>query len=153
MMHAIAAKAVAFGEALRPEFKAYAASVVGNAVTLTATLAAEGMRPVSGGTDTHLALIDLRALGVTGAEAERRCGMGGIALNRNVIPYDPAPPTIASGIRIGTPCVTTQGMGPPEMVEIASIILQAVLQQDAIASVAERVKGLTATHPAYPRGE
>jgi glycine hydroxymethyltransferase len=153
LMHVIAAKAVAFGEALRPEFRAYATAVVENAVALTEALAAGGLRPVSGGTDTHLALVDLRGVGVSGAEAERRCAAVGITLNRNVIPYDPEPPTVTSGIRLGTPCVTTQGMGLPEMKEIAFAVLQAIGSQSAIASVIERVKGLTATHPAYPRGE
>ncbi|MCT9929072.1 serine hydroxymethyltransferase [Planotetraspora sp. A-T 1434] len=159
LMHAVAAKAVAFGEALRPEYRDYAASVVENAVTLAEGLAAEGMRPVSGGTDTHLALFDLRGLTdfqglpVSGAEAERRCAQAGITLNRNVIPYDPEPPTVTSGIRVGTPCVTTQGMGVAEMKEIASIVAQAVRKPGAIASVSDRVMGLTATHPAYRREE
>ncbi|MEW9532804.1 serine hydroxymethyltransferase [Microbispora sp. NPDC049125] len=151
LMHAVAAKAVAFGEAMRPEFAAYAAAVAANAATLAEGLTAEGMRPVSGGTDTHLALIDLRGLGVSGADAERRCAAAGVTLNRNVIPYDPEPPTVTSGIRVGTPCVTTQGMGVPEMREVASIVVQAIAHPGAVASVIERVKGLTATHPAYPR--
>ncbi|GAA4595641.1 serine hydroxymethyltransferase [Planotetraspora phitsanulokensis] len=153
LMHVIAAKAVAFGEALRPEFKRYAARTVENAAALTEGLAAEGMRPVSGGTDTHLTLIDLRDLGVSGAEAERRCAQAGITLNRNVIPYDPEPPTVTSGIRAGTPCVTTQGMGVGEMKEIASLVARAVLDPGAVTSVLQRVKVLTATHPTYPRVE
>ncbi|WP_405145219.1 serine hydroxymethyltransferase [Sphaerisporangium sp. NBC_01403] len=152
LMHAIAAKAVAFGEAGRPEFRAYAEQVVANARALTDALAGEGMRPVSGGTDTHLALIDLRGLGVTGAMAEQSCARARITLNRNTIPYDPEPPTVTSGIRIGTPCVTTQGMGVTEMKEIASMVAQAVRDQGAVASVAERVTQLTRGHPAYPRG-
>ncbi|WP_248964334.1 serine hydroxymethyltransferase [Sphaerisporangium perillae] len=152
LMHAIAAKAVAFGEALRPEFRAYAEQVIVNSRALTEALAAEDMRPVSGGTETHLALIDLRDLGVTGAEAERRCARAGIILNRNTIPYDPEPPTVTSGIRLGTPCVTTQGMGVTEMKEIASMVAQAVRDPGAITSVAERVTQLTRGHPAYPRG-
>ncbi len=151
LMHVIAAKAVAFGEALRPEFGAYAASAVDNARTLAEGLAAEGLRPVSGGTDTHLALVDLRGAGVSGAEAERRCAEAGILLNHNAIPYDPAPATVTSGIRVGTLCVTTQGMGAAEMREIASLVVRAIRQPGAITSVLERVKGLTATHPAYPR--
>ncbi|GII56400.1 serine hydroxymethyltransferase [Planotetraspora thailandica] len=153
LMHVIAAKAVAFGEAMRPIFRRYAASVVENAAALCEALAAEGMRPVSGGTDTHLALIDLRGVGVTGAEAERRCAAAGITLNRNVIPYDPEPPTVTSGVRIGTACVTTQGMGVGEMKEIASLMTYAVHNPGAITSVLQRVKGLTVTHPAYPRDE
>ncbi|TQS28802.1 serine hydroxymethyltransferase [Microbispora sp. KK1-11] len=151
LMHVVAAKAVAFGEALRPEFGAYAAAAVDNARTLAEGLAAEGLRPVSGGTDTHLALVDLRGAGVSGAEAERRCADAGILLNHNAIPYDPAPATVTSGIRVGTLCVTTQGMGASEMREIASLVVRAIRQPGAITSVLERVKGLTATHPAYPR--
>ncbi|MET8139334.1 serine hydroxymethyltransferase [Sphaerisporangium sp. NPDC005288] len=152
LMHAVAAKAVAFGEALRPEFRAYAAQVIVNCRALTDALAAEDMRPVSGGTDTHLALIDLRGVGVTGAAAEQSCARAGIILNRNAIPYDPEPPTVTSGIRVGTPCVTTQGMGVSEMKEIGSMVAQAVRHPGAIASVAERVTQLTRGHPAYPRG-
>ncbi|GIH61008.1 serine hydroxymethyltransferase [Microbispora siamensis] len=151
LMHVVAAKAVAFGEALRPEFRAYAASAVDNGRTLAEGLADEGLRPVSGGTDTHLALVDLRGTGVSGAEAERRCAEAGILLNHNAIPYDPAPATVTSGIRVGTLCATTQGMGAAEMREIASLVVRAIRQPGAITSVLERVKGLTATHPAYPR--
>ncbi|MBE3013413.1 serine hydroxymethyltransferase [Microbispora sp. NEAU-D428] len=151
LMHVVAAKAVAFGEALCSEFRAYAASAVDNARTLAEALAAEGLRPVSGGTDTHLALVDLRGTGVSGAEAERRCAEAGILLNHNAIPYDPAPATVTSGIRVGTLCATTQGMGEAEMREIASLVVRAIRQPGAITSVLERVKGLTATHPAYPR--
>ncbi len=150
MMHVIAAKAVAFGEALLPEFADYARRAIVNARTLTETLEAEGMRPVSGGTDTHLALIDLRDLGLDGATAERRCAAAGITLNRNVIPYDPEPPTVTSGIRVGTPCVTTQGMGPGEMKEIGSILAQAVRNRATVASLIEQVRMLTRIHPAYP---
>ncbi|XVQ87976.1 serine hydroxymethyltransferase [Microbispora siamensis] len=151
LMHVVAAKAVAFGEALRPEFRAYAASAVDNARTLAEGLTAEGLRPVSGGTDTHLALVDLHGTGVSGAEAERRCAEAGILLNHNAIPYDPAPATVTSGIRVGTLCATTQGMGAAEMREIASLVVRAIRQPGAITSVLERVKGLTAKHPAYPR--
>ncbi|MGI5160462.1 serine hydroxymethyltransferase [Microbispora sp. CA-102843] len=151
LMHVVAAKAVAFGEALRPEFRAYAASAVDNARTLAEGLAAEGLRPVSGGTDTHLALVDLRGTGVSGTEAERRCAEAAILLNHNAIPYDPAPATVTSGIRVGTLCATTQGMGAAEMREIASLVVRAIRQPGAITSILERVKGLTATHPAYPR--
>ncbi len=149
MMHVIAAKAVAFGEAARPEFAAYAERVVANARTLTATLEAEGMRAVSGGTDTHLALIDLRDLGVDGATAEGRCAQAGVTLNRSVIPYDPEPPSLTSGLRLGTPCVTSQGMGPDEMKEIGSIVAQAVRNPNAVASLITRVRALAGAHPAY----
>nr|BFE87141.1 hypothetical protein GCM10020093_097420 [Planobispora longispora] len=103
LMNAVAAKAVAFGEALRPEFAGYAHRVADNARTLADALATEGLRPVSGGTDSHLVLIDLRDVGTSGAVAEQRCAAAGITLNRNAIPYDPEPPTVTSGIRVGTP--------------------------------------------------
>ncbi|WP_068921640.1 serine hydroxymethyltransferase [Planobispora rosea] len=150
LMHAVAAKAVAFGEALRPEFADYARRVVDNARTLTDALATEGLRPVSGGTDSHLALIDLRDAGVSGALAEQRCAAAGITLNRNAIPYDPEPPTVTSGIRVGTPCVTTQGMGQEEMKEVATMIARVVREPDAAGEVRERVAELTRIHPAYP---
>src|SRR3712207_815684 len=110
LMHAVAAKAVALREAASPEYQAYARQVVTNAQTLADGLAAEGIRPVGGGTDTHLALLDLREIGVTGRDAEARCDAAKITLNKNAIPYDPQPPAIGSGIRVGTPAVTTQGM-------------------------------------------
>ncbi|NUR87528.1 MAG: serine hydroxymethyltransferase [Nonomuraea sp.] len=149
LMHAVAAKAVAFGEALRPEYRDYARQVVVNAEALCGALAAEGMRPVSGGTETHLALIDLRALGVTGAEAERRCAEAGITLNRNAIPYDPEPATITSGVRVGTPCVTTQGMESQELAEVGSLVARAVRYPGAGAEVRERVAALLAIHQPY----
>ncbi|MEU0564341.1 serine hydroxymethyltransferase [Nonomuraea sp. NPDC005983] len=149
LMHAVAAKAVAFGEAMRPEFADYARKVVVNARALCDSLAAEGMRPVSGGTDTHLALIDLRELGVSGAEAERRCAEAAITLNRNAIPYDPEPPAITSGLRVGTPCVTTQGMGPQELKEVGTLVAQAVRHPGTAASVRERVAALLAIHQPY----
>ncbi|WP_449329151.1 serine hydroxymethyltransferase [Sphaerisporangium aureirubrum] len=152
LMNVIAAKAVAFGEALRPEFRTYAAQVVANAKALTEALAEEELRPVTGGTDTHMALVDVRDLGATGVSAETACAQAGIVLNRNAIPYDPEPPRVNSGVRLGTSCVTTQGMGVPEMKEIASLVAQAVREPGAITSVAERVTRLTAGHPAYPRG-
>ncbi|MEU4325861.1 serine hydroxymethyltransferase [Nonomuraea dietziae] len=147
LMHAIAAKAVAFGEAMRPEFADYGRRVVENARTLCEAL--EGMRPVSGGTDTHLALIDLRALGVTGAEAERRCAAAGITLNRNAIPYDPEPPAITSGLRVGTPCVTTQGMGVEELREVGTLVSRAVRYPENADEVRERVSELVAKHQPY----
>ncbi|MER5648817.1 serine hydroxymethyltransferase [Streptosporangium sp. NPDC002524] len=150
LMHAVAAKAVAFGEALRPEFAEYARRVVANARVLADALAAEGMRPVSGGTDSHLALIDLRDVGISGATAEQRCHAAGITLNRNAIPYDPEPPTVTSGIRAGTPCVTTQGMGPEEMKEVASMVAQAIRDPDATDEIRKRVTVLTGAHRIYP---
>jgi glycine hydroxymethyltransferase len=153
LMHAVAAKAVALKEAATPEYQAYTRQVIANAQTLTDGLAAEGMRPVSGGTDTHLALIDLRGIGVTGKDAEARCGAARIVLNKNSIPYDPEPPSIGSGIRVGTPSVTTQGMAEGEMKEIASLIARAVRDADGTAAgeVAQTVSALVTAHPAYPR--
>ncbi|MFF0862545.1 serine hydroxymethyltransferase [Nonomuraea sp. NPDC003560] len=149
LMHAVAAKAVAFGEALRPEFAEYAGRVLANARTLAGALDGAGMRPVAGGTDTHLALIDLRELGVSGAEAERRCAAAGITLNRNVIPYDPEPAAVTSGIRVGTACVTTQGMGPPEMEEVGSLLSMSVRDPAVAPEVRERVAALLAIHQPY----
>lgn len=149
LMHAVAAKAVALREAATTEYQGYATQVVANAAALAKGLEAEGMRVVSGGTDTHLALLDVRSLDVTGAEAERRCDAATITLNKNAIPFDPAPPAVASGIRIGSPCVTTQGMTEPEMAEIARLIGRAV--RGETEQVAEAVGRLTAAHPAYPR--
>ncbi len=149
LMHAVAAKAVALKEAMSPEYQAYAAQVVANAQALTASLAAEGMRPVSGGTDTHLALIDLRGVGVTGADAEVRCDEARITLNKNAIPYDPQPPAVASGIRVGTPSVTTQGMGEAEMAEIGQLIARAVTDPASAREVADSVNALVRRFPAY----
>jgi glycine hydroxymethyltransferase len=154
LMHAVAAKAVALKEAATPHYQQYAAQVVANSQTLADSLAAEGMRPVSGGTDTHLSLIDLRGLGVTGTEAEQRCDAAGITLNKNAIPYDPLPPAVASGIRVGTPCVTTQGMGADEMKTVAALIGRAVRDDTGTEANAVRaeVQQLVAAFPAYPRG-
>ncbi len=154
LMHAVAAKAVALKEAATPQYQAYARQVIANSQALTAGLAEEGMRPVTGGTDTHLALIDLQGLGVTGAEAETRCDASGIVLNKNAIPFDPQPPSIASGIRVGTPSVTTQGMTETDMKEIAGLIGRAVRDADgsATAEIREVVGGLVSRHRAYPRG-
>jgi glycine hydroxymethyltransferase len=159
LMHSVAAKAVALKEASTSDYQAYASQVVANAAALAKGLEAQGMRAVSGGTDTHLALLDLRPLGITGAEAEQRGDAARITLNKNAIPFDPAPPMTASGIRIGSPSVTTQGMAEPEMAEIARLIGRAVRavpgsrDGDAeLAEVAEAVARLVASHPAYPRG-
>jgi glycine hydroxymethyltransferase len=128
LMHVIAAKAVAFGEALRPEFKAYAQHILDNAQALAGAFQEEGLRLVSGGTDNHLMLLDLRSVNgkqeISGKEAETILDHSGIHTNKNMIPYDPAKPTITSGIRLGTPCATTRGMGPAEMRQIASWICQ-----------------------------
>ena len=154
LMHAVAAKAVSLREAASPDFQAYARQVVANAQALAAGLAAEGMRPVSGGTDTHLALIDVQSLGVTGAQAEGRCDAARITLNKNAIPYDPQPPAVSSGIRVGTPAVTTQGMREPDMARIATLIARAAraTTPGESAAVGDEVSTLVAQHPAYPRG-
>jgi glycine hydroxymethyltransferase len=154
LMHAVAAKAVALKEAATPAYQAYTRQVIANSQALTAGLAEEGMRPVTGGTDTHLSLIDLQGVGVTGADAETRCDTAGIVLNKNAIPFDPQPPSIASGIRVGTPSVTTQGMTETDMKEIAGLIGRAVRDSDgsAAAEIREVVGTLVSRHQAYPRG-
>ena len=154
LMHAVAAKAVALREAQQPAYRTYAQQVVRNAQALAEGLAADGMRPVSGGTDTHLALIDLRETGVTGAEAEARCDAARISLNKNAIPYDPQKPMTASGVRVGTPSVTTQGMTENDMKEVASLIGRAVRDSDGSAAegIARQVQELVSRCPAYPRG-
>jgi len=154
LMHAVAAKAVALREALQPSYQAYAKQVVANSQMLAEGLAAEGMRPVSGGSDTHLNLIDLRGLGVTGKDAETRCDAAGITLNKNAIPFDPQPPAVASGIRVGTPAVTTQGMTEGDMKEVAALIGRAVRDADgsAAADIRAAVTALVSRHPAYARG-
>jgi glycine hydroxymethyltransferase len=153
LMHAVAAKAVALKECQQPAYETYARLVVSNAQALCDALAAEGMRPVSGGTDTHLALLDLRELGVTGRDAEVRCDAARITLNKNAIPYDPQPPMIGSGIRVGTPAVTTQGMTEGDMKDVAALIGRAVRDSDgsAVRDVSAAVGTLVARHPAYPR--
>jgi glycine hydroxymethyltransferase len=151
LMHAVAAKAVALSEAASPGYQAYAAQVIDNAQTLAAALETHGMRAVSGGTDTHLALIDVRGLEVTGAQAEERCDAAGITLNKNAIPYDPQKPMIASGIRVGTPSVTTQGMTTDDMAEVGELIAEAITTPTAAPDIANRVRALVARHPAYDR--
>jgi glycine hydroxymethyltransferase len=157
LMHAVAAKAVALREASTSDYQDYATRVVANAAALAKGLEDEGMRAVSGGTDTHLALLDVRPLEITGAAAERRCDAARITLNKNAIPFDPAPPATASGIRIGSPSVTTQGMTEPDMTGIARLIGRAVRAEpgttagDAVlADVAAAVNALATAHPAYP---
>src|SRR5437763_12851567 len=117
-MHVIAAKAVALGEALRPGFAAYTRSVVANAQALAATLAARGLAIVSGGTDTHLLLVDLRPLGLTGRDAEQALERAGITCNKNGIPFDPQKPTVTSGVRLGSPAATTRGFGIAEFRQV-----------------------------------
>jgi glycine hydroxymethyltransferase len=134
LMHVIAAKAVAFGEALRPEFKVYVRNVVDNAHALAETLLAEGLDIVSGGTDTHLMLVDLRPKGATGRAAERALDRAHITCNKNAIPFDTAKPAITSGIRLGTPAGTTRGFGPAEFRDIGKWIVEVV---DAVAKTGE----------------
>ena len=151
LMHAVAAKAVALKEAATPEYQTYTKQVIANARALVAGLVSEGMRAVSGGTDTHLALLDLRDIGVTGTEAETRADAARIVLNKNAIPNDPQPPSVASGIRVGTPATTTQGMNEADMATIASLIARAIKDSDGsqTAAVAAEVGELVANKPAY----
>lgn len=150
IMSAVAAKAVALKECLQPSFQKYAKDVIQNAQALAAGLVEEGMRAVSGGTQTHLALIDVQGLGVTGKEADERCGGAGITLNKNSIPFDPQPPSITSGIRVGSPSVTTQGMGVAEMKVIATLIARAIKEPAAASKIAGEVRELCRRFPIYP---
>lgn len=151
LMHAVAAKAVSLKEASTVEFQNYAKQVVLNAQALSAGLEKEDLRPVSGGTDTHLVLLDLAKTGVTGKAAEGQCDEAKITLNKNPIPNDPLPPMTASGIRVGTAAVTTQGMKEPQMQEIAKLIATAVKDPNTTEVVAKEVAELVAKFPAYPR--
>ena len=153
--HVVAAKAVAFREASQPEFAAYAAQIVANARALAAGLGGEGFRLVSGGTDNHLMLVDLRPFDdeVTGKVAQEVLDRAGITLNKNTIPDDPRSPFVTSGLRIGTPAVTTQGMTEPEMGQIASLIARALRHRDdeaEIAAVREDVATLCSKYTPYP---
>ena len=152
--HVIAGKAVAFGEALTEDFRRYAAAVVANARTLAEALIERGFAIVSGGTDTHLMLVDLRARQLTGKEAEKLLGAAGITVNKNTIPDDPQSPFVTSGIRIGTPALTTRGMGTGEMVRIAELIDTALTGRDAdtLARVKCDVEALASGFPLYPSG-
>lgn len=148
--HVIAAKAVCFGEALRPEFKAYQQNVVTNARVLANALQKQGFDLVSGGTDNHLMLIDLRKTGVTGKELQRRLDEVYITANKNAIPNDPESPFVTSGMRIGTPAVTTRGFGAPEMLRIAEFIWQAATDFDNKANdIRRNVRDICANFPIY----
>ena len=151
IMSAVAGKAIALAECATPAYQKYAKDVIVNAKALAAALEAEGMRAVSGGTETHLALMDIRSTGVTGKVADERCGAAGIVMNKNSIPYDPEKPGITSGIRVGSPATTTQGMGVEEMKQIASLISRAIKTDDAAAHAAikSEVHALTAQFPIY----
>jgi glycine hydroxymethyltransferase len=153
IMSAVAGKAVALKECLQPSYQDYAKQVISNAKELAKSLENEGMRAVSGGTDTHLALIDIRSTGINGKVADERCGKSGITLNKNAIPYDPETPAVTSGIRVGTPAVTTQGMGLSEMPLIASLIARAIRDGEddsKAAAIRSEVNALTAKFPVYP---
>lgn len=148
--HVIAAKAVCFGEALKPEFKAYQQNVVTNARVLADALQKQGFDLVSGGTDNHLMLIDLRKTGVTGKELQRRLDEVYITANKNAIPNDPESPFVTSGMRIGTPAVTTRGFGAPEMLRIAEFIWQAATDFDNKANdIRRNVRDICANFPIY----
>jgi glycine hydroxymethyltransferase len=137
LMHIVAAKAVALGEALQPEFAEYARQTVANAKVLAEALAEGGFRIISGGTDTHLMLVDVFQKGILGSEAEFALGQAGITVNKNAIPYDTNPPMKPSGIRIGTPALTTRGMKEPEMRVIAKWIVSALEHRDDAARLAK----------------
>ena len=158
LMHVIAAKAVAFGEALRPSFKVYAKNVVENAKALAETLKSKGFDIVSGGTDTHLMLVDLRPKRLTGKVAEAALGRAYITCNKNGIPYDPEKPMITSGVRLGTPAGTTRGFGIAEFKEVGEMIAEVIdvlsqkgAEEDALieGAVRERVKALVKRFPIY----
>jgi glycine hydroxymethyltransferase len=158
LMHVIAAKAVAFGEALAPEFRDYAARIVANARALAARLAARGSAIVSGGTDTHLMLVDLRPKKLTGKAAEAFLERAGITCNKNGVPFDPEKPTLTSGIRLGTPAGTTRGFGVAEFEEIGDLIDDVLSglgrNPDGDAAVEQavlaKVRALCARFPIYP---
>jgi len=149
--HVIAAKAVAFGEALTEDFKVYARQVVENAQALADALIERGFAIVSGGTDSHLMLVDLRPKNLTGKAAEKLLGHAGITVNKNTIPDDPQSPFVTSGIRIGTPAVTTRGMGVAEMIRIGELIDRALTRPDeaTLAQVKHEVEEMTSVFPLY----
>ena len=153
LMHVIAAKAVALGEALQPEFKVYAEQVIKNAKVLATELIAKGLTIVSGGTDTHVMLVDVRNTGLTGKEAEHLLDEIGITANKNTIPFDPASPFVTSGVRLGTPALTTRGLKEDDMKEIADIIATVLQNPEDTAKhqdAAKRVAALCEKYPLYP---
>lgn len=145
--HVIAGKAVAFFEAMQPEFATYSRTVVENAQALAGHLAKRGYRIVSGGTDNHLFLVDLRPAGLTGAEAEDRLGRAGITVNKNGIPFDPQPPRVTSGIRVGTAAITSRGFVPAEMAQVAEFMDAALRETRPTAELREGVRALALAHP------
>ena len=158
LMHVIAAKAVAFGEALRPEFKAYAKAVVENAEVLATTLEKGGLDIVSGGTDTHVVLVDLRPIGLTGKVTEQALERAGLTCNKNAVPFDPEKPTVTSGVRLGTPAGTSRGFGTAEFAIVGELIIEVLrglaerpAEQEATeADVRSRVEELCRQFPIYP---
>ncbi len=155
LMHVIAAKAVCFKEALEPGFKEYQQQIVANAKRLAAGLSASGFRLVSGGTDNHLLLVDVFSKGLTGKVGEAALGKAGITVNKNAIPFDQNPPMVASGIRIGTPAITSRGMREPEMDRIAEFIARVLASPDdeaTLGRVKAEVEGLCRKFPLYPEG-
>jgi glycine hydroxymethyltransferase len=153
LVHVIAAKAVCFREAMQPEFCDYARQVVANAKVLAETLAAEGFRIISGGTDTHLMLVDVFSQGMLGSEAEKALGEAGITVNKNAIPFDVNPPLKPSGIRIGTPALTTRGMKENEMRQVGRWISQVLRQKNEAAVLARMRKTImefVESFPLYP---
>jgi glycine hydroxymethyltransferase len=152
-MHVVAAKAVAFHEAAQPGFRDYAAGIVRNAQALAAGLDAEGFRIVSGGTENHLMLVDLRSFGVTGKQAQEALDRAGITVNKNAIPNDPEKPFVTSGLRLGSAAVTTAGMGEPEMEVLAGLIatvLRKVDDEHVAADVREAAARLCSKFTPYP---
>ena len=152
LMHVIAAKAVAFGEALKPEFKSYSQKILDNAQALSSALVDRGLRIVSGKTESHVMLVDLRAKNITGKAAEAALGKAHITVNKNAIPNDPEKPMVTSGIRLGTPACTTRGFGPQEMKLVGNLIadvLEAPEDESALATVRQKVSDLTARFPVY----
>ena len=153
LMHVIAAKAVALGEALQPEFKVYTQQIIDNAKALAAALQDKGLTIVSGGTDTHVMLVDVRSTGLTGKEAEHLLDEVGITCNKNTIPFDPASPFVTSGVRLGTPALTTRGLKEDDMKEIADIIATVLQNPEDTAKhqdAAKRVAALCEKYPLYP---
>jgi glycine hydroxymethyltransferase len=152
LMHVIAAKAVAFKEAMKPDFKDYQAQICKNAKALGESLVAQGFRLVSGGTDNHVMLVDLRPKSMTGKVAEKALDKAGITVNKNKIPFDPEKPFVTSGIRVGTPAVTSRGMGEEAMGHVGELIGEALSQpenEEHLAAVYGKVKELTAKYPLY----
>ena len=153
-MHVIASKAVCFGEALKPEFKAYQHQVKQNAAALAQALLVRGYRLVAGGTDSHVMCIDLRSKGLTGKAAEAALDKAGITANKNTIPFDPEKPFVTSGLRLGTPAVTTRGMKEADMAQVAAFIDDAIshAQDEAyLAQIAGQVKKFLEKFPLYPQ--